>query len=60
MEGETERDLLLRWDKTFAEFITSWDNLDDEPTRICNNLIWMLDGYFRSVNAVHKARLLVV
>lgn len=54
MEGESERDLLLRWDHTFTEYCSSWDDSGDEPTRICNNLIRMLDGYFRSVNAVHK------
>lgn len=54
MEGESERELLLRWDQSFVEYCTSWENSDDEPIRICNNLIKMLDGYFRSVHAVHK------
>ena len=46
--------MLLRWDQTFVEYCNNWDDGNDQPTRLCNDLIKMLDGYFRCVHVVKK------
>ena len=46
--------MLQRLDETFIEYCAKWDDSEDEPTRLCNNLIKMLDAYFRCVHAVKK------
>lgn len=54
VEGESVSDMILRWDEMYCEYCSQWDDAEDQPTRLCNNMIKMLDAYFRCVNAVKK------
>lgn len=44
LDGESVQSMILRWDDTFSEYCQQWDESEDQPTRLCNNLIKMLDA----------------
>eukprot|EP00956_Cyclotella_meneghiniana_P031332 scaffold81936_cov56-Cyclotella_meneghiniana.AAC.3 len=53
-EDESVESMLVRMDQCFVEYCSQWDDSEDEPSRLCNNLLKMLEAYFRCVHSVKK------
>jgi hypothetical protein len=53
-EGEDTVRMLLRFDEAFSEYCNKWESSMDVPSRLCNNLLKLLEAYFRCVHSVKR------
>jgi hypothetical protein len=53
-EDEDVVEMLLRINEAFTEYCNMWEKSDDLPSRLCNNLLKMLEAYFKCVHSVKK------